>query len=40
MEFSKGCIYGIEVKEVVAGVAGTFQNALIVADAQTQSKRH
>lgn len=27
MEFSKECIYGIEVKEGVAGVVGTFENA-------------
>lgn len=33
MEFSKRCIYGIEVKEVVAGVVGTLEIATIVADA-------
>lgn len=40
MEFSKQCIYGREVKDGVAGVVGTFENALIVADAQTHSKQY
>lgn len=38
MEFSKGCIYGIEVKEVVAGVVGTFQNALMHKNSQSSTK--